>query len=196
MKSGAKLYIDEKEAKDLPPNEMIASLYKKGASIQFFNQANGKIEALTFSGNLEASYRTQNGFGTQTVEEGGKEIKGAGIIYSSKFEKEKDKGDIVTVPYQGKTDDDFSAALSSFLTGSGGYQNFDRAKMAVNTLYEIGKTKTKDVQSLESLKRAYNHLQRAIQLPEVNIIAGTNEAERTLNKKLRSSLKDFAAKLA
>ena len=198
MKSGVKLFIDEKETK-ISPDEMIAGLNKGKAFIQFFNQKNGKIVTLTFSNDTKASYRTERGYKTKTVKEGGIEVKDVGIIYSSysaKFEKEEDKGDIVTVPYQGKSDADFSAALSSFLTGSGGFQNFDRAKMAVNTIYEIGKTKTKDVQSLESLKGAYNHLQRAIKLPEVNIIAGTDEAERTLNKKLKSSLKDFAAKLA
>lgn len=191
MKSGAKLYIGEKETKT-SPNEMIASLDNNKASIQFFNQANGKIATLTFSGDLEASYLTQGGFGTQTVKTGGKEIKGAGLIYSSK--KMEGEGDLVTVPYQGKSDADFSAALLSFLSGSGGIQNFDIAKMAVNTIYELVKT-YKD-KTPESLKRTYIQLERAIKLQDVNILAGTTENEKTLNKKLKSSLKAFVAKLA
>ena len=67
--------------------------------------------------------------------------------------------------------------------------------MAVNTIYELGKTQDPDKLS-DSLKRTYVQLQRAIKLPEVNILAGTEAAEKDLNEKLKKSLKDFAPKLA
>lgn len=191
MKSGAKLYIDE-EKSEFSPGEMISTLGKvngKSKASILYSVSGNKRVLLTFTDNLGITYKTKSGFGTPVLKEGGQEVKGAGIVY------QKIEGDeILNIPYKGMSDDDFSKALGLFMLGSGGLQNFKIAEMAVNTIYELVKT-YKD-KTPESLKRAYIQLERAIKLQDVNILAGTTENEKTLNKKLKSSLKAFVAKLA
>jgi len=191
MKSGVKLYIDE-EKSEFPQGEMISTLGKENgknkASILYSVSGNKRV-LLTFTDNLGITYKTKSGFGTPVLKEGGQEVKGAGIVY------QKIEGDeILNIPYKGMSDEDFSKALGLFMLSSGGLQNSKIAEMAVNTIFELGKTKNN--QAPETLKRAYVQLERATKLQDVNILAGATGDEKTLDKKLKSSLKAFAAKLA
>jgi hypothetical protein len=193
MKSGAKLYRGDGD--EIAPGEMVVTISEKNTSIKYNNKTKQKVYEIIFNKDLGSTYNTEGGFGTKTVSEGGKEVKGAGIIFSTKDLKGDGPEAILSIPYQGKSDADFSAALLSFLVGlDGGLQNFDGAKMAVNSIAEIFKGKDKD-SSPDSLKRAGSQIVRASQLPDVNILAGTTETERTLNKKLKASVKAFLAEL-
>jgi hypothetical protein len=190
MKSGAKLYRGDGD--EIAPGEMVVTISEKNTSIKYNNKTKQKVYEILFNKDLESSYNTENGFGTKVTKSEGKEVKGAGIVFSTKDLKGTS---IVTVPYEGKNDTDFSKALLSFLVGlEGGLQNFDGAKMAVNSIAEIFKGRDKE-SSPESLKRAGSQIVRASQLPDVNILAGTTETERTLNKKLKASVKAFLAEL-
>jgi hypothetical protein len=194
MKSGAKLYKRESEI-TTAPGEMIAVLSlstndRKKATLQFLNPGTKRLVSLDFEDDLEVTYKTKGGFGTAVVKDGGREIKGAGLIFTSK--KMEGEGEPVTLVYQGKTDAEFSAALLEFIISCGGMQNFDVAKMAVNTIYELAKSHNED--SPVSLKRAGTQLINATKLDNVNILA--NAEDKALNTKLESALKFFATKLA
>ena len=193
MKSGAKLYRGEEA--EIAPGEMVVVISEKATSIEYSNKEKQKIYQILFNGDLESIYTTEGGFGTKVTKSGRKEVKGAGIVFSTKDMKSGGSGEIVTIPYKGESDADFSAALLSFLFGLyGGLQNSDGAKMAVNSIAEIFKGKDKD-SSPDSLKRAGSQIVRASQLPDVNILAGTDEPEKELNKKLKVAVKEFLAKL-
>lgn len=188
LKSGVKLYSDEKESKS-STSEMVATLGKingkRKASIRYSVSGNKNV-TLTFTEESGISYKTKGGFGTPVVKESGQEVKDAGIIY------QKVEGDeIVTIPYKGTSDGDFSNALGLFLLSSGGLQNFKIAEMTINNIYEIGESKMESKQLPPSLERGFVQLKRALKDPSVTIISDNKD----MDKKLKASLKAFVSKL-
>lgn len=190
MKSGAKLYMGE--VSEIAPGEMVVvAVSGKSTSIKYHNKEKQRIHEILFNKDLESSYNTENGFGTKVTKSEGKEVKGAGIVFSTKDLKGTS---IVTVPYEGKSDADFSKALLNFIVGlDGGLQNFDGAKMAVNSIAELFEKKKEKITTAAA--KAGSQMIRAAKLPDVNILAGTDTPERELNKKLKVAVKSFLAEL-
>jgi hypothetical protein len=194
MKSGAKLYRNTEH--QIIPEEISVTLLHNEASIEYNNKKKQKVYKILFTEDTKRSYPTDRGFGSKVVPGGLKEVSGAEIVFSTRDSKSSRNESLVTIPYEGKSYDDFSKALLDFLYGlDGGLSNLNDSKIAVNSIVELFHEKYRNVLP-ESLKMSSATLMNQSKLSNGKIIAGQSTEEKKLNENLKRIVKKFSEELA